>query len=263
MIRFNPEHNRDETLRTLLAACEAHPAVQLFLEGRRNLGLDTSKWLEVKYQGTEASTIRTRMNWIGHNWQTAHEARVGFEKDSERPGYVHFRELEAIIEERRPCYYTEARLNKISDIMEGRASDITTYYQSRKVNLCPDWKRCFNPDGTSKPFTSMAEYWRHRQVATALDCDAWADLVQFQVKRGYTAPAKLEQAVRREVLHRIALGVPGFRLPKGTTFVLACRALGGISDKALSKLRRERLASSDFPERHPEVGRIRDILNLW
>jgi len=109
----------------------------------------------------------------------------------------------------------------------------------------------------------MAEDWRHRQVATALDCDAWADLVQFQVKRGYTAPAKLEQAVRREVLHRIALGVPGFRLPKGTTFVLACRALGGISDKALSKLRRERLASSDFPERHPEVGRIRDILNLW
>jgi hypothetical protein len=92
--------------------------------------------------------------------------------------------------------------------------------------------------------------------------EAWPDLVQFQVKRGYTGPAKLEQAVQREVLHRIALGVQGFRLPKGTTFKLACQTLL-VNEKALTRLRKERLASSDFPERHPEVGRIRSILNLW
>src|SRR5262249_28449952 len=101
MIRFDPAHNREEALTTLLAACEAHPAVQLFLEGRRNLGLDRGKWLEVKHEGTEASTIRTRMNWIGVSGQTVHEARVGFEKDPEKPGYVRFQELEEIIRTRR------------------------------------------------------------------------------------------------------------------------------------------------------------------
>jgi len=109
----------------------------------------------------------------------------------------------------------------------------------------------------------MAEYWRYRNVATAQDCDAWPDLVQFQIAHGNKGPAKLEQAVRRETLHRIALGVPGFRLPRGMSFKLACQTLGGVSEKALSKLRRERLAASDFPERHREVARIRGILNLW
>jgi hypothetical protein len=263
MVLLQPGASRAETLERLLKACEASPAVQTFLEGRRNLGLDPAKWLEVKYEGTEASTIRTRMNWIGINGQKVHEARVGFQKDPDKPDYVHFRDLEEIIRTQRHCYYTEAHPNRISDVMEGRASDITTFYQSRKVNLCPDWKRCFHPDGSSRPFANMAEYWRHRNVATALDCDAWPDMVQFQVSKGFTAASRLEQAVRREVLHRIATGVPGFRLPRGTTFRAACQAIGGVSEKALSKLRRERLPASDFPERHPEVSRIRDILNLW
>jgi hypothetical protein len=76
----------------------------------------------------------------------------------------------------------------------------------------------------------------------------------------------LEQAVRREVLQRIAQGVPDYRLPKGTTFETACKKLkqlGKISDKALSKLRRERLGASDFPMQHPEVKRIQCFLELW
>jgi hypothetical protein len=244
-------------------ACEKHTALQVLLYGRKRLELDPAQWFKVKHEGTEASTIRVRMNWIGANGNTVNEARVGFGRDQEQPGYVPFRDLEAIRTERRECYYTEALPNKITDILEGRALDITTYYQSRKVNLCPDWKRCFQEDGTSRPFASMKEYWRYRKVATALDCQAWPDNVNYQVAHGYTGPARLEQAVRREVLHRIALGVEYFRLPKGTSFPMACKKLGKVSEKALSKLKRERLGASDFPARHPEVGRIRLLLGLW
>jgi hypothetical protein len=262
MIRLNPGVERDVALTRMLVNCENHPSVRLFLEGVCNLGLHPAMWLEVKHEGTEASTIRTRMNWIGVNGRTVHEARTGFEKDPSEPGYVRFSELEEILKERRHCYYTEARLNKICDVMEGRANDITTYYQSSQVNLCPDWKRKFADDGTSRPFQSMAEFWKYRDVATALYWDAWSDLVSYQVRHGYKSPTMLEKAVRREVLHRIALGVPGFRLPAGSTFKGTCHTLG-VNEKALSKLRRERLGSSNFPARHPEVDRIKTLLNLW
>src|SRR5262249_6503916 len=177
------------------------------------------QWLEVKNAGNEAYTIKTRMNWLGWNRQTGSEAKVGF-----HPEGLDFQGLVAVREGRLSRYFTEHRLDTISDVNAGEAEDITSYYRSKAVNLCPDWKRLFAGDGTSRPFEDMREFTRYRRVVDALGAEAWPDLVTFRLDA--KKPGMTEQAVRREVLHRIAMSLPGFRLPGGLSRRLAWKILG-------------------------------------
>ena len=143
----------------LLRACEKHPSVQLLMKGRANIGENPSKWLEVKYAGNEAYTIKTRMNWIGWNGETLHQAVVGFKED-----LVTFKELIEVREQRLTRYYTEPRLHTITDIIEGKAQDITMHFQSKVVNVAPDWKRRFETDGTSRPFHILQRMAGYTQI---------------------------------------------------------------------------------------------------
>ena len=147
MVLLHPDQTKDDALRAIIEGCEQHAPIKALMQGRRNLGLNPHEWLEVKHEGNEACTIKTRTNWIGQDGQKVYEARVGFERNEGKPDYVPFVDIEQAWEARKPVYYTEERLNKISDIMEGRAQDVTTYYQTKKVNLTPDWKRVFFEDG--------------------------------------------------------------------------------------------------------------------
>jgi hypothetical protein len=240
--------------RALVEACEQHPSVQLLMAGRSNIGEDPRAWLEVKYAGTEAYTVKTRMNWIGWNGETVNQAMVGFHKD-----HVGFHELMRVREERLRRFHTEHRLNKIIDVNTGDAEDITSYYQSREVNLSPDWKRKFRGDDTSTPFADMGEFTRYRRAVDALGTQAWPDLVVCMLNE--TKPSMTDQAIRREVLHRIALALPGFRLPQGLSRRAACRQLR-LSENAIAKLAMQRKGFRELPA-HPEVERIKRTLALW
>jgi hypothetical protein len=247
-------HPHVDPPRALLEACENHPSVQLLMQGRKNIGQDPQEWLEVKYAGNQAYTVKTRMNWIGWNGATVNQAMVGLDKN-----HVDFQDLIEVREKRLHRYHTEFTLNKASDIKDGLADDITGYYISREVNLAPDWKRKFAPNGTSVPFESMDEWLYYRRAVDAQGRDAWPDTVEF-MKDEPKVSGTIE-AIRRGVLHRIALGYTGFRLPKGMSDSMAC-VLVGVHRNAISKLRRERLGWKPLPD-HPVVDRIKGILKLY
>src|SRR5262245_49454171 len=102
------------------------------------------------------------MNYIGWNGaelhattedHTVNTAMVGFKKEDTK-----FSQLIEIREQRLERYYTDHALYKITDVIEGRAKDITVHYTSKRVNVAPDWKRKFYLDDTSVPFESLEEW---------------------------------------------------------------------------------------------------------
>jgi hypothetical protein len=256
--------DKNKVISDLMQACTVHPSVQLLMKGRANLGLSPDDWMEDKHPGgTVACNLKTRMNWIGNDKETVHQAKVGFAKDRDNPAYIEFEALETIARERQQAYYNETRPNRISDVMEGRAKDVTFYLTSNHVNVAPDWKRHFRPDGTSTPFTTTDEYWKYRRAVDALDYQAWPDAVEYLLKHGRgNSPHAFTNAIRRDVYHRIALGVTGYRLPRGMTFKGACQRLG-IHEKALTRLRKERRTLGDIPLGVREVHDIQKQLGLW
>jgi hypothetical protein len=142
----------------LKVACEQHPSVQLLIEGRRNIGEPVPEdWLEVKSAGNQAFTIKTRMDWLGWNGETVSQAMVGIKKQ-----YVQFSELVEMMESRGKRFQLLTRLNRIDHVVgkDTVASDITAYHVASKVDTCPDWKRLFHTDGTSRPYADMREYHR-------------------------------------------------------------------------------------------------------
>ena len=144
------------------------------------------------------------MNYIGWNRELVNQAMVGLRKED-----VDFQELIEIREQRLHRYYTDHTLHKISNVIEGKATDITSYYTSKELNLAPDWKRRFSTDGTSLPFASMEEWRAYRKIVDRLRTEAFPERVEL-VKRGKrTRPGKTQQSstfwsIQRAVLHRIA-----------------------------------------------------------
>src|SRR5262249_33197960 len=152
--------------------------------------------------------------------------------------------------------HVESNLNKIGDVTGNKpvGEDIVSYYQSREVNLTPDWKRKFAPDGSSVPFDSMNE-WKYCRLAIDRNPQqAWPDMIELNRDTRYSK--KTVQTIKRLVLHRIAKNVPGFRLPKDMSARQACWKLG-LSPNAIAKLKEEKLGWTELPE-HPEVDRIRE-----
>jgi hypothetical protein len=218
--------------------------------------------LEVKHDGDTIHTIKTRCFWIGFGDTKTYEARTGFSRNTNDPWYVPFQELLRVSQTGEMCWYHESKLSSLNDIIEGRAKDITSYPRSVRVNLAPDWKRKFHPDGTSEPFKSMAEFWRYRAVVDELKGEASSENVHYLLSTGGKTLRALTHSLKRGIYHRIALGAPGFRLPKGETFKGACSKLG-INVKALTRLKREILARDDFPYAHPEILAVTKLLGLW
>ena len=248
--------------KALLEACEKHPSVQLLQQGRKHIGENPDTWLEVKYAGNEAYTVKTRMNWIGWNGKTVHQAMVGLKKED-----IGFHELMEIRDQRLHRYYTDHSLHKINDVIEGKARDITSHYTSKEVNLAPDWKRKFSVDGTSVPFRSIEEWREYRKVVDKLHWEAFPERVEMvrsgkRVKRGKGQTSPTLTAIQRSVLHRIALGHAGFRLPKGLSERDVCSTMG-VAINTLSKLKRERQVWAPIPVDHPETHRIQTLLHLW
>jgi hypothetical protein len=242
--------------RALLEACEKHPSVQLLMQGRKNIGQDPKQWLEVKYAGNEAYTVKTRMNWIGWHGETVNQAMVGLKKSN-----VKFAEVVAVREKRLPRFHTEPSLFNIADVVAGKAKDITSTYMSREVNLTPDWKRKFANDGTSVPFASMEEWAQFRRKANTLKSSAFPDMVVFTEGERYRTPEASTAAVHRGVLHRIVLGYERFRLPTGMTYTQVCEVLK-INPRSLARLRRERMNFKPLPI-HPDIEKIQSVLGLW
>jgi hypothetical protein len=247
--------------RALLDACEQHPSVQLLMQGRQHIGEDPAHWLEVKYAGNEAYTVKTRMNWIGWNGKTVNQAMVGLKKAE-----IDFQQLMDIRKQRLHCYYTDHTLHKITDVIEGKACDITSHYASKVLNLAPDWKRKFSVNGTSAPFWTMEEWREYRHIVDRLHWEAFPERVAMVRQGKRTRPGKRQASstlwtIRRATLHRIALRKPGFRLRKGTSERQACTRLG-VAINTLTKLKRERQLWDLLPD-HPEVIRIQHLLRLW
>jgi hypothetical protein len=158
-------------------------------------------------------------------------------------------------------------LHKITQVQEGKAADITSYYTSKEVNLAPDWKRQFSLDGSSVPFASIEAWREHRQVVNRLHWQAFPERIELvrngrRVKPGKDSASSDPLTIRKGVLHRVALGFPGYRLPQGMSERQACKRLR-VPLNRLSKLKSVRKLWGDLPEAHPEVQRIQTLLQLW
>ena len=269
MVCLSDRITKQEALITLMAHCEEHPSVKLLLTGRQNVGL-TGPWLEVKHEGKQAITLKTRCNWMGdEQGNMVYEARVGFGSEPENPDYISFATLYNIARSHETAFYNKIALNKFKDMQSNPkqpkkilAQDVTAYLESSVVNIAPDWKRFFLPDGTSRPYTSMQEFHKVRRVVDNLKEQAFPDQVAFSLRRRFTSKAMCEKAIKRAVLHRIAQGIPGYRLPKGSKFKDVCEQLG-VNSRALTRLKGERLEEFPKLDYQEEAQRIIDLLKLW
>jgi hypothetical protein len=253
-----------QVLNTLMDQAAAFPSVQLMLEGRAAVGV-TGPWLEDKHPGgTHAHTIKTRTNAIFNDTgDILTEPKVGFPKDTGRDDYIPYTQLIEVLESGGLAYYTGTRLNTITDVIEGRAKAITSYALTKVVNVAPDWKRRFAPDGSSQPFASMREFWQYRRVVEDLGPGAFVDAVQERIegRRIPSAPRSLEDA-EKQILWRIAHRRPGYRLGKGINEKTACQRIG-VNEKALQRLRNEKARLKDLPGHAEKYEDYRRKLNLW
>ena len=156
-------------------------------------------------------------------------------------------------------------MHKISNVIEGKATDITSYYTSKELNLAPDWKRKFRVDETSVPFACMEEWRSYRKIVDRLRTEAFPDRVELVRKGKRTKPGKTQQSftlwsIQKAVLHRIALGHPKYRLPTGMSYRQVCSTLG-VAPNTIAKLKRERKVWDILD--HPEVERLQQLLGLW
>jgi hypothetical protein len=255
-------------LSALMERAAFYPSVQLMLEGREAVGT-SGPWLEDKHPGgTHAHTIKTRTNAIfSDKGDILTEPKVGFPKDQGREDYIPYTHLIEVLESGRDAYYTGTRLNTITDVIEGRAKDVTSYALCKVVNVAPDWKRRFALDGSSQPFADMWDFWRYRRVVEQLGPRAFVEDVETRVQ-GYL---KAQRGPRtrlstddtyKQILWRIAHRRPGYRLGSGITEKIACHRLG-LNEKTFQRLRRERAKQRDLPghqERYEECWRT---LALW
>jgi hypothetical protein len=253
-----------QTLHTLMERAATYPTVQLMLEGREAVGM-RGPWLEDKHPGgTHAHTIKTRTNAIFDDaGDSITEPKVGFPKDKSREDYIPYTELIHVLETGGQAYYTGSRLNTITDVMEGRAKDVTSYALSKVVNVAPDWKRLFEPNGSSFPFGSMQSFWDVRRIVENLGPSAHPQTVITRHKgQGPTNPRSRLTAIDKQILWRIAHRRPGYRLGSGITEKIACQRLG-VNEKTFQRLRNEKGKNRDLEPHEDRYEMYLEKLCLW
>ena len=264
MLGLPPGTDTHQVLNILMERAATYPSVQLMLEGREAVGM-TGPWLEDKHPGgTHAHTIKTRTNAIFNDaGESITEPKVGFPKDKDREDFIPYTELIRVLESGERAYYTGSRLNTITDVVEGRAKDVTSYTLSKVVNVAPDWKRLFLEDGSSQPFNTMGAFWNYRRLVEKLGPNA-----HIKVVRAYTnshqppKPRSTRDEIDKQILWRIAHRKPRYRLGIGITERIACQRLG-VNEKTFQRLRNEKGKHRDLEPHEDRYDEYWQKLCLW
>jgi DNA polymerase type B, organellar and viral len=208
------EKKEDVDLRAVLpevvTRCEQWFAVQMFKQGRWNLGIEPEKWCKVEYAGDRALTLKTRLYAMWLDGDRKKRAQSGFSR-AQWP-------FETLLEHHsQPTLVrtTQTRLATMAEIYKGKPRDLLDVPGNTTLNLDPDWKRKFRADGTSKPFHNLSEFEHYRGHADSLQKSGTRALpvaVDLAVK-GHTLRGGLQASLERLVYRAIAADREGWRPP--------------------------------------------------
>jgi hypothetical protein len=206
------QEEKDVDLRTVLpevvTRCEQWFAIEMFKQGRRNLGIDPDRWAKIEYAGDQAWTLKTRLYAMWLEGKRTKTAQSGFSRRQ-----YPFETLLAYHHQPTIVTTTQTRQATVHEIYEGKAPDWLDVTENTTLNLDPDWKRKFRADGTSEPFHDLAEFERYRGHADSLrksGTRALPEAVDLAVK-GYTLRGGARATLERLVHHAIAVDRGGWR----------------------------------------------------
>jgi hypothetical protein len=216
----------------VVTRCEQWFAVQMFKQGRQNLGIDSAKWCKIEYAGDRAQTLKTRLYAMWLNGKRTKTAQSGFSRE-QWP-------FETLLEHHsQPTVVrtTQTRLATLTEIYGGKHRDLLEVPEKTTLNLDPDWKRKFQADGRSEPFHDLSEFERCRKHADSLrksETRALPVAVDLAVK-GYTLRGGLQASLERLVYRAIAVAVGDWRPLGATDHAIETRL--GLKKGSLASLR--------------------------
>lgn len=192
-------------------------AIRAIKQGRLNLGQDPEQWLEVKHLGDAFAVFKTRGYWMSLGGEATFIAKGGHKLDGKASEVM--AAMDTLFDEETPSVLDFKRLVSCYDISDKKAGDLVSVDTSRSANFDWDWKRDLLDDGTSKPFETIGEIYRHRQAARNIRKSgnrATREAVKLGVA-GVKLQGGSEATIHRMLLRAIVRRAGGWTYPKSWT----------------------------------------------
>jgi hypothetical protein len=247
----------------------SHPCIQPLIEARKRLEMklpeelvelksyDDPTWIQPDNDpdakapkitwGTSAYTWKTRMYEMQHGGKTLHKARTSYTSNIHRHDHIASADLIARTHSNDTYYHLVHRLRNVESAIK-HDLDVNSYDTIALVNLAPDWKRVFYPDGTSRPYTDITEYKHFRVVVDQLKNLATPERVLRTIAQNSSEKIRLPSAKQQKIALalRMAHDIPGYRLPADITPKQAMQALGYTNIRQWQRLKLAPLTLDDF-----------------